>query len=72
MVVIAEKLQPTDVKFNPFKVTDVNEITSQLLSTRIYVGEHQKFDYSSLFVIVQNILKGSTRIVNEIAQVYIF
>ncbi|GMN68500.1 hypothetical protein TIFTF001_037558 [Ficus carica] len=68
MVVIAEKLQPTDVKFNPFKVTDVNEITSQLLSTRIYVGEHQKFDYSSLFVIVQNILKGSTRIVNEIAQ----
>ncbi|GMN19713.1 hypothetical protein TIFTF001_050954 [Ficus carica] len=64
----SKKLQPTDVKFNPFKVTDVNEITSQLLSTRIYVGEHQKFDYSSLFVIVQNILKGSTRIVDEIAQ----
>lgn len=63
----ASFLQPNNGNLSLFTSTD-QEILSQIYATHVH--DDEKFDVESLFIIVENILKRATQIVDNVVLVW--
>lgn len=65
-VVLASPQQPNKGDLSLFTLSD-HDILNQIYATHVH--DDEKFDVESLFVIVENILKRSTQIVDNVVLV---
>jgi len=71
MVPITAQQPSEDDQLNPFTMND-SKIMDLISATHIIVTANEKFDSDSLFVVVKNILRRSTHIVDNVFLVYMF